>query len=1145
MHIVSTYLPPTAASHAVKCNLGDDLLVVARINRLDLYMLRSTGIQHVSSLELLPRVVALHEISPEDGVSALLAITDHPDCSALVLEYSPKQRNLVVSSSQKLVLPYGRPLSGCVNCAISPDGRHAAIALFQGTMTILSFTREKGVARIARKVDSAIRELLLLSFAFLPLPAQDGIAISLLHKSYTGSRHISTRGVDLDTLDISAEGSSIELREEDEPTRMICVPRAASKPGGLLLFGPDCTIFYQADKLHKMQSPAKSRRTSTRQPDLYEEWKYSDVSGYGFIDESRLLLSDKYGKLVLLALDNDPKKIPAGAINIHLLGEASAGSCIAYLNAGVIFIGSETGDSQLMKITSSGKLEVIDTFSNTAPIADAVLADLDNTGDHVVVTCSGNGRSGSLRTIRSGANIEELASMETSIPIKNIFPLQETSGTSHLYMLISYDQETKLVDAREAPRLSELSAHQFPGVAREFPTLAAGNVRRTIFDTTTLAVQVTTRAAILFDVQSGAEYCRWSGSITTASVSGDAVCLGLRGGKVIALKVDIEAAKLVTQAERNFDKEISTLSIEPIQSGEVTSNVVVIGFWEDFLVKICQLHNLAQVGEDIETPHTPHSVLAWNFGDRKEGLYLLVGTGNGHILSVKLKETKNRVLATSRRTVVLGDRPVLLHRCSIAGAEVIMATGSRAMLLSWSNGRIAQHHVNIKNIESVAPFTSSAFGDALIFKLTKGLSIARIGKLEKLKIDSVSLGYDVPNTLAYHPDIKAFAVGCLRTEPSLNGASDNIGSSFKLIDALTFEFLNSHSFPPNEEVTKVIVGDLVMGDKQERYIIVGTAIWEDEEGSEPTKGRILLFRASLSKGMQVGSGAANAPPPVLTLVLEQDIPGSAVGLAVVDHRLAIIVNTIVVVYELRRTQTAQGLELKAVDQWIHNYAIWSIVPAGDSRVVIGDALQSATTLRWNGTKLEVVAKDWTTVNSLNVTADETYVIQSDIDGNLMSYKPEPPILQQTGHYHFGETISCLVPGSIRSRSNQNGSIVAAKHVLLTPGGRISLIQEILDEEKEMTLLAIERNMSAALKAERDHYDVGSWRAPHVNTRRVITSEEPLQSYGFLDGDILSHALELDPDSEMAKRLLSGSREAEKLDMTFSEVRGLLEEVLAV
>jgi hypothetical protein len=63
MHLVSTYLPPSAASHAVKCNLGHELLVVARINRLDALELLPTGARLLSSLELLARIVAVHEIA--------------------------------------------------------------------------------------------------------------------------------------------------------------------------------------------------------------------------------------------------------------------------------------------------------------------------------------------------------------------------------------------------------------------------------------------------------------------------------------------------------------------------------------------------------------------------------------------------------------------------------------------------------------------------------------------------------------------------------------------------------------------------------------------------------------------------------------------------------------------------------------------------------------------------------------------------------------------------------------------------------------------------------------------------------------------------------------------------------------------------
>lgn len=74
------------------------------------------------------------------------------------------------------------------------------------------------------------------------------------------------------------------------------------------------------------------------------------------------------------------------------------------------------------------------------------------------------------------------------------------------------------------------------------------------------------------------------------------------------------------------------------------------------------------------------------------------------------------------------------------------------------------------------------------------------------------------------------------------------------------------------------------------------------------------------------------------------------------------------------------MDLQPVDQWAHNYALWSLVVISPERVVVGDSLQSVTVLQWNGTKtkLEVVARDWTSLASMNVTADEDFVIQSDV-----------------------------------------------------------------------------------------------------------------------------------------------------------------------
>jgi len=79
-------------------------------------------------------------------------------------------------------------------------------------------------------------------------------------------------------------------------------------------------------------------------------------------------------------------------------------------------------------MSSAGDINVVDTFQSIAPVSSAVLADLDNSGEPVLVTCSGGGRTGSLRIIRTGANIQELGSIAGVDGIRDVFPLTDTDG---------------------------------------------------------------------------------------------------------------------------------------------------------------------------------------------------------------------------------------------------------------------------------------------------------------------------------------------------------------------------------------------------------------------------------------------------------------------------------------------------------------------------------------------------------------------------------------------------------------------------------------------------------------------------------------------------------------------------------------------
>ena len=55
---------------------------------------------------------------------------------------------------------------------------------------------------------------------------------------------------------------------------------------------------------------------------------------------------------------------------------------------------------------------VVDTFTNLGPILDMVVVDLERQGQGQLVTCSGGFKEGSLRIIRNGIGIHELASID-------------------------------------------------------------------------------------------------------------------------------------------------------------------------------------------------------------------------------------------------------------------------------------------------------------------------------------------------------------------------------------------------------------------------------------------------------------------------------------------------------------------------------------------------------------------------------------------------------------------------------------------------------------------------------------------------------------------------------------------------------------
>ncbi len=199
---------------------------------------------------------------------------------------------------------------------------------------------------------------------------------------------------------------------------------------------------------------------------------YGEISAFCRIDPNgqRYLLTNVYGHLFMLFLEYDENMQSQFSINklhIELLGlfdrfglhglpagltpllsvgkgEISIADNITYIDNGVVFVGSKLGDSQLIKLNehqndaNKSFINVLETYTNLGPIMDMLVVDIEKQGQGQLITCSGANRSGSLRVIRSGIGIHEMANVELN-GVKAMWPLKIKSDFDNHLILSFYD----------------------------------------------------------------------------------------------------------------------------------------------------------------------------------------------------------------------------------------------------------------------------------------------------------------------------------------------------------------------------------------------------------------------------------------------------------------------------------------------------------------------------------------------------------------------------------------------------------------------------------------------------------------------------------------------------------------------------------
>ena len=567
------------------------------------------------------------------------------------------------------------------------------------------------------------------------------------------------------------------------------------------------------------------------------------------VDNQRWLIADDSGKLYLLMLLLEKEGDVTGW-KLDAIGQTSRASVLVYLDSGFLFVGSHTGDSQVVKIQEQG-IEVVQTISNIAPILDFTIMDMGNrsgegqtneysSGQARIVTGSGAFQDGSLRSVRSGVGLEEQGLLGEMDHATDLFSLRSNDASANVDLLVvSFVGDTRLflfqanAEVEEKAEYKSLSLSEGTLLAKDLPN---GRL-----------LQVTASSARLIESENGMVLSEWSPSdshpITAASANEQNLVLSVKGleALVLNLKEDLKVC-----ARKQFAEEGQ---IACIHVSDVSSEICIAGFWQSATVailKVDTLETLQKVVVSDEAVSVPRSILLVQILPEQPPT-LFIAMANGEVITFSTNLTTFAL--SSKKVTVLGTQQASFKALPRSdGLSNVFATCEHPSLIYGSEGRIVYSAVTAEKASCICSFDSEAYPGAIAIATPEDVRIALVDTERTTHVQTLPVRETV-RRIAYSPKLKAFGIGTIHK--SLRQSQEVMKSHFKLADEVLFKELDSYALNEEELVESVTRADIRedSGELVERFV-VGTACLNDED-SDSSRGRIIVFAVTSERTLKV------------------------------------------------------------------------------------------------------------------------------------------------------------------------------------------------------------------------------------------------------------------------------------------------------
>ncbi|CAK7273885.1 hypothetical protein SEPCBS119000_005887 [Sporothrix epigloea] len=1177
---------PSSVRHALRMKLfsaEEESLVLSKANRIEIWRFTDQDdLVLFHSQRVYGTVSMLEVLRPKDTDLELLFVgTDRFDF--FTLAWDEEQRNLqTIDHFHDFGEKHLRDSQSQDRCVVDPSGRYMGLLLWEGVLCVLRLKTRRDQARNIDWMDQVrLSELFIKACTFLY--TQTGHPkIAFLYQSQFDSRDSQLSSYrftsdDCDTvasrfdatrdremnLDLEDIGAAllvpVEASETERRHNMRNNNNTATEPhlGGLLVVGENRLLYID-------DTTRASITTVLRAPAIFVAWARFDSTHY--------FLADDQGVLRLLTL------ITAGpvvkSLVVQAIGRTSrASSLVYYASKQLLFVGSHHGDSQLYRINliddstddlmdvTPAKSEgdgiqtpakeakeakdkgpekrhkfchLVQTFPNIGPILDLTIMDMGNqidgkaneyaSGQARIVTGSGVHKDGSLRSVRSGAGLEDIGILGDFKNVRALFSLNRQSASGKADTLVmSLLDETRVFAFGGDGDIEELD--NFPGVQLDEETLWAANASSRF-------LVVTASAATLMDADSGMQIGQWSPPegkyISLASANDKWVLLSVDGKLLVSLSIEDNLSVAAV-------KDFGTDQIAAIHAAPQFSNTAVVGTWMMGTVAVVNLATLqptqasVSVRQKDDSASVPRSiVLAQVLPSHLSGPTLFVAMDDGTVVTFSVSITDWTLHA--KKSIGLGTRHANLHLLPQAnGTYNIFATTEYPSLIYGSEGRIVYAAVTAPDANVVCPFDSEAYPGAIVVASLTSIKLARPDTQKQTHVQTIRMGESI-RRIAYSPAEKVFALGCISVEIA-QGVEVPV-CSIKLVDEILFRPVGSTLQLDNsrgELVESVVRAELpdAQGNLSERFLI-GTSYVPADQNTEDAE--------SLGRLLVVGIDSERNP----YIVSVHRMRGPVRRLAVLDGKIVIGRSKTIVLCDYVET-SSMSAELKKLASFRAATFVIDLAVHGNF-IAVGDMMKSTTIVEYipahekvleeaaassstEEKKKEVVPAQllgraryyqasWVTavchIEGESWLEADGYGNLSVLERNVSGVTEEDRRrLRATCEMNLGEMVNRIVPISVESSPS---ATVHPKAFLASVEGAIYMFGTVADHAQDV-LMRLQARLEDTVKGL-GKTSFSSYRGFRNQEREAA---EPLR---FLDGEMLERFLDLDENlqQEVAKGL---------------------------